>query len=316
MFVSTLGLDKKELEELQKEFPSYEIIQTSDLLSLQQEQLLTVEGIFTYGSDIKENTLQKMPNLKWIHVGQSGVDGMEQNSVRKRKIYVTNSRGINSITIAEYVLSMMLNIIRNNYVFYCSQQKCEWNMETHLDELYEKTVGIFGLGKAGQEVSKRCKAFGMKVVGVDIFQTDLTFVDEFYYPDQMEKLLSQSDFVVINMPLTDKTRGIINSETLAMMKPNAVLINCGRGEIIVNEDLMQALDNKTIAGGVLDVFNSEPLPPESPFWRMQNVIVTPHIAGDRQASYIPRMMAIMKKNISVYPDFSKMENAVNMENGF
>lgn len=316
MFVSTLGLEKKYFDELLSAFPEYEIIQTKDFSSLLPEQLMSVKAVFTYGYDIKEDVLQKMPNLEWIHVGQSGVDGMDRDAVCSRKIHVTNSRGINSITIAEYVLSMMLNMIRNNYVFYNSQLNCEWNMDTHLDELYEKTVGIFGLGKAGQEVAKRCKAFGMKVVGIDIFRTDLPFVDEFYYPDQMEKLLSQSDFVVINMPLTEKTRGIINSETLAMMKQSAVLINCGRGEIVVAGDLVSALERKTIAGAVLDVFESEPLTPESPFWKMQNVIVTPHIAGDRQSSYIPRMMAIMKNNISVYPDFPNMVNPVKMENGF
>lgn len=316
MIVSTLGLDQEYRDLLKKEFPTTKIIHSDHFTDMTEQDMYETEAILSYGQDIKGMVIAKMPNLRWVHVGQSGIDSMEIDPLIERRIHVTNSRGINSVTIAEYVLSMMLNFVRNNYVFYRKQQQKEWDMVTYLDELYEKTVGIFGLGKAGQEVAKRCKAFGMNVLGVDLFPVDSSYVDVVIKPGEKQKIFQESDFIVINMPLTDLTKNMIDKDAFEIMKPNIVVINAGRGGIINETDLISALKNKKIAGVVLDVFETEPLPKDNELWNFDNVIITPHIAGDRQKSYMPKMMKILCDNIRLYPDFEKMINPVNLKNGF
>ncbi|MDD3173385.1 MAG: D-2-hydroxyacid dehydrogenase [Herbinix sp.] len=315
MIISTLKLDDEYRQMIEEKFPELDIkhIKLSDLT---EEELAKVEILFTYGYDMKEENVKKMTNLKWVHIGQSGMDSLPFDTLAKNNIFLTNSKGINSVTIAEYVMCMMLNHIRNTFVFYEANKRKEWDKFTHLDELAGKTIGIFGLGMVGKEIAKRAKAFDMTTYGLNIVKDPIDNIDLIFTPDERIEMLKICDYVVICMPLTNETKYIISKKELEAMKSTAILLNVGRGPIIKTTELIDCLNHQGIAGAILDVFETEPLEADSPLWSMENVLITPHIAGDRQASYMPRMMNILCNNLEKYPNFHEMKNAINLKFGF
>lgn len=314
--VSTLDLPEEYREMLKRECSQYDVDHVDKLADLPEEKLAAVEILLTYGNNMPAEIVSRMKSLRWIHSGQAGIDAMPKDLLADRNVVVTNSRGINSITIAEYVMCMILNIERNAYQFYEAAKRCEWDMTTHLDEAAEKTITILGLGKVGKELARRAKAFDMKVKGVDLSNVDTAYVDEQYRPEQLQEIAGDTDYLVICMPLTRDTHHMIHKDVISKMKSTSVLINVGRGPIVKTEDLLDALQNKKIRAAILDVFEEEPLAAESPLWKIENLMITPHIAGDRQKSYMPRMMRILCKNLNLYPAFEQMENPVNVRLGF
>lgn len=314
--VSTLDLPEEYREMLKRECGQYEVEHVNKLADLPGDKLEKVEVLLTYGNHMPEEIVCKMKSLRWIHSGQAGIDAMPKELLADMNVVVTNSRGINSITIAEYVMCMILNLERNTYRFYEAAKRAEWDMVTHLDEVAEKTITILGLGKVGMEIAKRAKAFDMKVVGVNLVKVNSNYVDEQFPPEKLSEIAGNTDYMVICMPLTKDTYYMIDKEIISKMKETAVLINVGRGPIVKTEDLVDALEHQKIRAAILDVLEEEPLLPESPLWKMDNLMITPHIAGDRQKSYMPRMMRILCKNLNIYPRFDEMENPVNVRRGF
>lgn len=314
--VCTLGLENKFKRTLREKFQKMEIIHIDQLAELTEEELAKVEILFTYGDHMPEAIVEKMVSLKWVHSGQSGIEAMPQAVLSKKGVFVTNSRGINSVTIAEYVMCMLLNITRNNYKFYEAFKRQEWDLNTHLDEIFGKTITIFGMGKVGSEIAKRSKAFGMKVYGVDPVSKENENADKIILPENRMDIIPESDVIVICMPLTETTRNMFTDKEFAAMKETAVFMNVGRGAVINEKDFINAMKNHKIGYAVLDVFEQEPLAPENPLWTLDNIYITPHIAGDRQTSYQPNMMKILCDNLAKYPDFESMTNPVKLNRGF
>lgn len=314
--ISTLQLSHKYREMLSERFPELTVTHVDSLAALGEEELEQVEVLFTYGDGMTEELVSHMASLKWIHSGQAGIDAMPKKLLHDMGIIVTNSRGINSVTIAEYVMSMMLNIVRNQDKFYDAYKEKRWDMETRLDELAGKSVGILGMGMVGRETAKRARSFDMQVYGLDREKSDCEFLNRSFVTGELKEFLSICDFVVICLPLTDETHHLFSGDVFEWMKETAVLMNVGRGPIVKEEDLITALNTGKLAGAVLDVMEIEPLPADSPLWTMEHVLITPHIAGDRQASYMPRMMEILCHNLSLYPSTGAMKNPVNLTQGF
>lgn len=309
MKVSTLNLDEEYRYLLEKEFPTTPILHTQ-LAQLNNHILAQVEAVFTYGYDLTPAMVNKLERLKWVHIGQSGMETLPFDLLKEKGVFVTNSRGINAPTISEYVLSAMLNIVRKSFVFADRARQKVWDSETTVDELLSKKVGIFGLGMVGREVAKRAKAFDMTVLGVDVISGEVPFVDQLYTPDQRMEVIPQCDFVVLCMPLLPSTRGMIDRNELTMMKKTAWLINVGRGPLVVTDALIEAIDAKKLAGAVLDVFETEPLAADDVLWTKENIWITPHTAGDHFAQYTPRMVEIIRHNLAEYPNYSQMQNKV------
>lgn len=314
--ISTLGLEEKYRIMLEERLPELSVTHVESLLTLSEQELAQVEILLTYGNGMTEDVVRRMTALRWVHSGQAGIDAMPKKQLYQMGVAVTNSRGINSITIAEYVMSMMLNLVRNQTAFYEAYKEKRWDMETHLDELAGKTLGILGMGMVGRETARRAKAFDMNVCGLDREKVECEFMDQSFVTATMKEFLAFCDFVVICMPLTEETYHLFAGEVFDWMKETAVLINVGRGPIVKEQDLIEALKHKKLAGAVLDVMETEPLPADSPLWNIDHVMVTPHIAGDRQASYMPRMMEILCHNLSLYPDIASMKNPVDLTQGF
>jgi phosphoglycerate dehydrogenase-like enzyme len=177
-------------------------------------------------------------------------------------------------------------------------------------------VGILGLGVIGSEIAHLSKAFHMKVIAAEIRQRKSTdLIDVFLTPARLPEILSKSDFVVCALPLTKDTFKMIGEAQLKMMKPTAYLINIARGAIVDEEALIQALEENRIAGAGLDVFTQEPLPPSSPLWDMPNVVLTPHIAGQRP-DYDLQATILFCKNLRRYLKGHKLLNIIDKERGF
>jgi phosphoglycerate dehydrogenase-like enzyme len=180
-------------------------------------------------------------------------------------------------------LAFILNFARQMPLQWEAQKRKEWshnNVQGRAEELTDQTCGIIGYGNIGTEIGKRAKAFGMRVIATRSNpQAPSEYVDEVLSNEQLPELLAQSDYVVVTAPLTAQTKGMLGKTQFEQMKPSAVLINIARGQLVKEQELIEALQVGTIAGAGLDVFEKEPLPESSPLWELENVILTPHSAG-------------------------------------
>jgi phosphoglycerate dehydrogenase-like enzyme len=162
--------------------------------------------------------------------------------------------------------------------------------------LYQKKVGILGVGVIGKELARKCKAFGMTVFGITSVKRETEFVDFSYGPDELKHVLSEVDYFINLVPSSDRTKKMIGAEELDVMKPSAFFISMGRGDTIDEDALIHVLKTKKIAGAGLDVFEKEPLSPDSPLWEMDNVIITPHIGGISDI-YSDQIIPVLEENL-------------------
>jgi phosphoglycerate dehydrogenase-like enzyme len=262
--------------------------------------------------DITERT----PKLRWVQTLSAGIDKLPLEAFIKRNIIVTNGKGVHTVQMSEFTLGVMLQWVRNTNKFLKHQQVKKWEPKLALDELYGKTVGILGAGAIGEAVARKCQAFDMRVMGFNRSGATQPHFHEILSGDNgLTTLLQKSDFVVLLLPSTTKTYHLIKREHLQQMKSSAFLINIARGDVIDEEALIEALQNGTISGAALDVFEQEPLPETSPFWTMDNVILTPHISGATD-HYIERAAPIFYHNMKQYIAGQPLMNVVNLREGY
>jgi len=276
------------------------------------------EILFTGNANIE--MIKAAPKLRWIHSWGAGVDRLLSiPEVARGSVILTNSSGIHSIPISEHVIALMLIFARKLKEFILFQNDGVWHVpdETYIfDELKGKTVGIVGLGSIGSEIAKKAKCFGMTVIATRRTTTAKPpFVDELLPSYDLKRLLKKSDFVVISAPLTLKTKGMIGAQEFTNMKRTAYIINIARGGIIQQNELISALKQKKIAGAGLDVFETEPLQPNSDLWHMKNVIITPHVAGET-VHYYERTTKIFCENLRRYINKTPLINIVDKKVGY
>ena len=224
--------------------------------------------------------------LKWIHIGASGVEENLFDEILKSKIMITNAKGINSRPVAEFVISQIMYFAKN--LNKCNQFKLDkiwnqWELAKETKQLSDSIIGIIGYGEIGKELSKLAKSFGMKVLAIRRLQKKTEqkkYVDLLMPISKMNKLLKESDYLAIACPLTPATYNMINKKSFQIMKSNSVIINTSRGDIINEKALIDALINNDIQGAALDVFSSEPLDKKSKLFELNNVLLSPHIAGN------------------------------------
>lgn len=220
--------------------------------------------------------LYSLPSLKWVHTISAGVEQALDETLRAAPITLTNARGVFDLPIAETVITYLLMIVKQMPVFMTQQRAHQWKKQP-LRELAGLTVGIVGLGSIGAEIARLCRALGMRVLATRRHpEGGAPNVDQLLPLEQLETLLAQVDFVVLAVPLTGETRGMIGEAQLRALRPGAWLINIARGAIVDEPALVRALQDGQLGGAALDVFAQEPLPPDSPLWDMENVILTPH----------------------------------------
>lgn len=314
--IITQDLDPSYNEILQDIIPEWEIYIGKDP-SLWVEHLNDAEIIAGWKKEIKEHFLQGTSQLKWLQAWSAGVNNLPLLELTSRNIQLTSASGVHAYPISETIFGLMLALTRKIYTYVKNQQSKTWH-HAHLNlEMHEKTVGIIGVGAIGKETAKIAKAFGMKVIGIRHSGQQEDYVDEMYKPAQLNDILPLCDYVVITLPLTKETFRLFGAEQFKLMKSSAFLINIGRGEIVDEEALVQAIVEKEIAGAGLDVFEKEPLSQDSPLWELENVIITPHTAGSTE-HYNKRVMnEIFIPNLKNYIHENKLTiNLVDFEKGY
>lgn len=254
--------------------------------------------------------------LKWVQTLSAGVDKLPLEELARRQVIVTNARGVHTIQMSEFTLSLMLQWVRKANLLHDNQQQHVWDNQVQFGELHGKTIGIIGAGAIGEAVARKAKAFDMTVIGLNRSGTPQPAFDTTVHGEEgLALLLSLSDFVVVLLPSTAKTRGFLRKEHIDLMKPNAFFINLARGDVLDEESLILALQEGKIAGAALDVFAQEPLPVTSPLWSMNNVILTPHIAGS-SVHYTDRVSTIFYHNLRAILDGGDMRNVVDLTEGY
>jgi len=268
-------------------------------------------------ASVLDHVIGRAPRLEWIHSFSAGVDRVATPVVRTRGLTVTNARGVFSRPIAEYVVMMSLAISRSLPQLLELQQERTWQ-PLRGTELGSKTIGVVGFGSIGSEIARLLAPFGTRILATrrrpERGADDLPDV-ELLGLDRLDELLRQSDITVIAAPLTDETAGMIGAAQFQEMPEHAWLINIARGRLIDELALRRALEAGWIGGAVLDVFNEEPLPSDSPLYDTPNLILTPHTSWSSDR-VVDRSIDLFVANLRRFAAGGQLENVVDLEAGY
>lgn len=260
------------------------------------------------------------PRLKWIQMSWAGTDVYTMREGFPRKVKVTNARGSFQVVIAEYIMAVLLEMCRNLKSYAFLQKEGIWRQLGSEMLLFGKRVLILGAGDIGTGAAKRLKAFGTTVIGMR--RTDRNYPDCFdgmITMEELEEELPFADIVIGCLPNTPQTQGLLDDRRLRMMKKDALLINVGRGSLIDTDALVKVLEEGHLGGVALDVVSPEPLPEDHPLWKMDKVILTPHIAGmsfGYSKDTENRIIHICCQNLERYLEGRELINLVDFETGY
>jgi phosphoglycerate dehydrogenase-like enzyme len=297
--VSTVGLRPPQRALVERAVPKAEIVDRQCRTIEEMAELVgSANGcdvLFTFR--VPPETMRIAPRLKWIQLLSAGADHALKGQVGSG-VAMTTSSGIHSSTMAEYTIASMLAFAHKLHLLIRSQMNREWRRSgdfmSMVDAMRGHTLGVIGYGSIGRETARLGRALGMRVIAlkrdpaarrdegwmpVGLGDPDGVIPERFYGPSERVEMLAECDYVTVTLPLTEATRGFIGERELGAMKPRAYLVNVGRGEVVDQGALVEALRAGRIGGAGLDVFEREPLEADSPLWAMENTILTPHMSG-------------------------------------
>lgn len=280
-------------------------------------------------------TPEQAPRLRWIQFHWAGIDhALDAPILQQPGLTVTHLSGASASQMAEFALTMLLALGHHFPALQNHQRRGEWPADRwerlNPRELRGSTVGIVGYGSIGRQIARLLQTFGATVLATkrDVMHPHDTgytpegmgdphaeLVNRLYPPQAIRSMFKECDFVVVTVPLTAETRGMIGAEELAALKPGAYLVDISRGGIIQQEALITALRDNKIAAAALDVFSKEPLPADNPLWKLPNVLITPHIAGF-SPHYDERAVALFEENLRRYLSDLPLYNRMNVERGY
>lgn len=266
--------------EAEKHFPEIEALGHKIAFLRQEQDPLPcdpawVEGIICNGLFL-HHPLSAFPKLRWIQLTSAGLDRVPLEEIRAKGIELRNARGVYSVPMAEFALCGVLQLCKQAAFFRRNQSRHRWEKNRGLGELFGKTVAILGCGSVGSECAARFRAMGCRVLGVDLFPRADERYDRMLPLSDLDAVLPSVDVLILCLPLTAETRGIIDGARLTLLKPGAILVNIARGPVVDEAAVCEALRSGALSGAVLDVFETEPLPADSPLWDLENLILTPH----------------------------------------
>lgn len=282
--LSTFKLSKENIKKVNQYGGTVTMFENENALKeCSREVLKSADGIIANHRTLQKEFMDQCKNLKWIHCPHIGIERLPLSYLQERGIVVTNGRGTAGVPISEDIMCMILMFARQSMKSFRNQNEHQWKSVPGVFNLFGKTLGIMGTGDVGSQTAKRAKAFGMRTIGMNTTGNPVEFFDEIYVTKDINEFLAQCDIIVCTLPPTEKTVGLVDREQFECMKPTAYLVNISRASIFHEEVLFEYLKDHKIAGAALDVFMDEfkmgYLPEDSPFWELDNLIVTPHMAG-------------------------------------
>ena len=306
-------------EAIRKRWPEMRVVHLPNYDRLIEE--LPDTDIFV-GYSLRAEQLKDAKKLKWIHSTAAGVAQLMYPELHDSGIMVTNPSGIFSVPMAEHTMGLLLALARNFPDSVRGQDRANWAQQEiwdkpqHLTELNGKILLIIGYGSIGREVAKRAKAFEMKVWGVTRSGAgEPAHVEKLFSAAQLHEALPAADYVLICAPETTETKHLIGAAEIAKMKRGARLINVGRGSLLDETTLVQALESGTLGGAALDVAQTEPLPAESPLWKTPNLFITPHTSGVSDRLW-DRHASILTELLEKWFDGQELFNRVDLARGY
>ncbi len=297
---------------LRENYPREKLVEATEPAAILRE-VADAEAVFGY---LTAEQFAAAKKLKWLQTLDAGTEGVFNRvpAIIDSAVVITNARGAGAPQIGEHALALMLHFARGIHEFSRLQSEGKWDQDYGLgivQMIAGKTAGIIGFGKSGREIGWRCKAMGMNVIAVDKRPVDGDpTVDHVWGLDRLGDLLSRSDYVVITVPYSAQNENMIGARELALMKKTARLIVTSRGRIVEHGALVAALKAGQIAGAGLDTVVKEPLPPDNELWRLPNVVITPHIAGN-SPELDERTFTIFEENFGRYLAGQPLVNVVD-----
>ncbi|MDG5786205.1 D-2-hydroxyacid dehydrogenase [Evansella sp. AB-P1] len=314
--IITRNLNDTLLNNINEIIPDWEVVVSKDPKAW-EHILSEAEIIAGWTKEIVSECMEKDSKLQWLQTWSAGVNSVPLQAFSSKKISITSANGVHAFPISETIFALLLALTRKIHTYVKNQQTKTWENAGLKLELHRKTIGIIGVGAIGKETAKIAQAFGMKVLGVRHSYKEENNVDEMYTTEELNLVLPQCDYVVITLPLTKDTYRLFGKEQFQLMKNSAFLVNIGRGDIIVEKELIEALQNDIIGGVGLDVFEQEPLSEDSPLWEMDNVIITPHTAGATEYYNERLINDIFIPNLKSYVRGEKLPiNVVDFQKGY
>lgn len=301
IYINQNTIGKKQYEALVKLFPN---------VSFVNEMTDKVEACIAMPNLLVKEHLRKMPNLKWAQILTVGYNQVDFDYLKKHDITLTNAKDVYAITIAEDIITKILVLNRNVKKYIKQMETGSWIRHNFEPEIYGSTIGFLGSGSLASHAAERLKAFGATVICYRKTPIHNPVFKDTYHDEQgLDNLMRQSDVVVVTLPLSNETKGLVDKRRLSLMKRDAILINVGRGEVIDQNALIEALRNHQIRGAALDVTVPEPLDEDNPLWKMDNVFITPHNAPS-SPYMLERLNDLIAFNINQYLNKKHLKNIV------
>ena len=312
-------LPRHHVDWLRAEFPQHTFLDAWDRQTIRD---LMPRADVAFTPFVDRDMFPTATRLRWIQAVAVGVGSMLYPEMIASPVMITNARGIRARAMAEHVIGVSIALARKLHVAIRRQAEHQW-AQTEIEGgdgilvLNGRRMGVVGLGAIGLEVARLAAAIGMKVTAVrkNVAAPRPTEVEDVLSPQQLPELLAKSDVVVLAPPLTADTRGLIGDRELATMKRTAFLVNIGRGKLVHDVALVDALRAGRIGGAALDVFANEPLDPDSPYWSLPNVIVTPHVSGAMEDYWVP-LLSLFADNLRRFERGEPLVNIVDKFAGY
>ncbi len=274
-----------------------------------------LNGMFT--GDLLRLTFPAATKVRWVHTLSAGVEHIMFPELVRSPVPLTNGRGVFRRSLGEFVLAAAMFFAKDLRRMVRNQEAGVWQ-QFDVEELAGRTLGIIGYGEIGRAAAERARPFGMRVIAIrrrpDLSSSD-PLLDAVYPPSELHELLKGTDYLMLAAPNTPDTRGMIGERELNVMKPNAVIINVGRGPILDEPALISALRDHRIRGAALDVFDEEPLPAGHPFYGLSNVLLSPHCA-DHTTGWLEMAVSMFVRNFDHFVKGEPLENIVDKQAGY
>jgi len=291
-------------EKLRQEFPQVEVVQLAGYDDI-EEQIRDAEIVVAWS--LRPEQIKHAARLRWIHSPAAAVHQLMYPELVESDIVVTNARQVHGPVVAEHVIALILALAKKLPQAVRLQpqhvwgQEVLWNDRPRVREIAGAALGLVGVGSIGREVAKRAAALGMRVMAVREHpeKGSPEGVEQVFGPNRLDEFLGRPDYVVLAAPVTPSTTRLMNAARLGRMKPEACLINVGRGPLVDEAALADALRQRRLGGAALDVFPKEPLPADSPLWEVENLLITPHTAALTDQLW-PRHYALIRENLRRY----------------